>query len=1192
MIVSLEDDSVEDVGDIMELVRGEFMPLRGALRGSLGHLSLNPTFSQELGRLVTSREVGKDVPVPPSPVHSPVPPAAAATPAATGHVNLELPSSSSPQPASAGDLAATPSPSKRHGRGAKQRLSAEIPEVRVASVLATSSSAEALQGLQGPPVGPTGSSGSGAPGSPSPGSPGLTVVAAGRRRREASMARMASLAKLSAEIGVAADTLAVIINDLGVGGVDSVESFAEALARDGPGSFADRDGPERVEAAQKAVTSQLAVVEGLAKQKSPPASLASRITATRALNLRIAELAAESPAAVPASVAESSKRHTARLLGALPRGTPLRDEDGLPFQLDRISLTVRAVEAIAELTAAYTFTNDDSVWVDATFEVTPPAGAALYAASLIVNSVETKECRVAPIPLDQPLPRSARPAGAVVLFSLPDAPPKSELTVVLSYALSPRGPAEPGQWWSADLSPFLPTDLWLGSEDRSTFPLEVAAHVSLIGAGGDEELPGAPRLVVTATTAPGLLQHQTSPATFVEKCWPARAPQQLLGLAIAGSVPAPARVGAWVQPSALCPGERDVAVVVAPLLGSAPYSSAGGSWSLKSEWVFVVPEDADPLWRADIMDTVALALHSLERGSLFNIIAYSASRVARILYDGSSLALNEDSLAEASKFLVKLASLPPPAAAAASQVSIAPALERLQALPTFEIAPRQVLCLVEPALLGELAAGPSLPGTHLHAMALGPTLLLPSFSFPWGVARVAATPQALYPEALSVVLEHSHPSACSVTAKWGDVMVSQNPVTGVVAHPTSPAVIVGTFAPGVAAPEEVGVSFTDALGNAVSMTVPVVQLPACDQPQQQPPPPELVPAALSPSLSRLSARWRMWRLAADQHLPAAELISASQRYRLPCHLTHLTTDGMRQVIEPPTDTATAAAQPSQQYQHQHHHQQQQQAAGGHPSPPSTASARSRKMSMRVMPWESRDAALRERDRPLVELAKLQRADGSWELSPSLSAFLSLKTEDLVQAMPREVGQPTVWATAFCAAFLKLKTAPGLVSRWQDGLDLCYRAVVAKAEAWIDAAVGPGTSTFRLLQLAEDRIKKGVKAAGKKTKQDPDSPTLPPRPRSASICNADITSILTHRRQSVVATPPPAPSTPTTPAPAAAAASGEDDLPATENPVAAAAAAAPPTLVISPLRPGFSEDRDRSLSLPSNPSGSPLANQDD
>ena len=83
----------------------------------------------------------------------------------------------------------------------------------------------------------------------------------------------------------------------------------------------------------------------------------------------------------------------------------------------------------------------------------------------------------------------------------------------------------------------------------------------------------------------------------------------------------------------------------------------------------------------------------------------------------------------------------------------------------------------------------------------------------------------------------------------------------------------------------------------------------------------------------------------------------------------------------------------------------------------------RKAALRVLPWQTNKAIV-TKDRPLVELIKLQRLGGDW---PGLStaAFFGIKNESAFRAdMPSfldDVGDVDMWATALAVAYIELRT---------------------------------------------------------------------------------------------------------------------------------------------------------------------------
>jgi Ca-activated chloride channel family protein len=93
-----------------------------------------------------------------------------------------------------------------------------------------------------------------------------------------------------------------------------------------------------------------------------------------------------------------------------------------------------------------------------------------------------------------------------------------------------------------------------------------------------------------------------------------------------------------------------------------------------------------------------------------------------------------------------------------------------------------------------------------------------------------------------------------------------------------------------------------------------------------------------------------------------------------------------------------------------------------------------------------EAALRRR---VVELASLQRADGSWPLARPLADILERSLRDLETSLPPLPGGPLAreaWATALALAWLE-SMGQALEHEW--------RLLAAKAERWLDANVPQG-----------------------------------------------------------------------------------------------------------------------------------------
>ncbi len=106
-----------------------------------------------------------------------------------------------------------------------------------------------------------------------------------------------------------------------------------------------------------------------------------------------------------------------------------------------------------------------------------------------------------------------------------------------------------------------------------------------------------------------------------------------------------------------------------------------------------------------------------------------------------------------------------------------------------------------------------------------------------------------------------------------------------------------------------------------------------------------------------------------------------------------------------------------------------------------------------------------RRRPHDRLVSLQRADGSWDLTPELGEALGIDLEELLAGV-REVGgapeAPRVWATALALAWIA-----GRTSEARDEWALLAR----KAIDWLKARSGEGDSLSRWLRAAEEFMTK-------------------------------------------------------------------------------------------------------------------------
>ena len=92
-----------------------------------------------------------------------------------------------------------------------------------------------------------------------------------------------------------------------------------------------------------------------------------------------------------------------------------------------------------------------------------------------------------------------------------------------------------------------------------------------------------------------------------------------------------------------------------------------------------------------------------------------------------------------------------------------------------------------------------------------------------------------------------------------------------------------------------------------------------------------------------------------------------------------------------------------------------------------ASARMHPTVEPIFPFETGE------ERPLDRLVALQRADGSWDLTPELAEILAKSLDELEEPLRDAIGDPSearrAWATALALSYLE-KEAPQWREEWE------------------------------------------------------------------------------------------------------------------------------------------------------------------